>query len=187
MKYRNGTLDPKLSDTAVSLGEHQLVVYLRPHGAFGHGNNCKGLEWGFRQYLSVAAELGGIRFPASARDLKDTTQPTSYQLVAPSPGLLMSIEPWDYNTGTNPAHIGPLPLPIALQTGIHVTKIAEDDIHMSFLLGAALNVPLLENVSSQINTQATLGFYYENDFRGGNYFFMSLGFKLGSLFSGSSK
>ncbi|MEZ4298142.1 MAG: hypothetical protein R3B70_24535 [Polyangiaceae bacterium] len=184
--YRTGALDPVPESAQVSRGETQFVAHLRPHGRFGTGNISEKFA-GIRTYFTVAAELGGIRFPASGRELKNTSQPTSYQLVAPRPGILFTLEPWNYDTAQNPLRLGVIPLPIAFQAGFHLTKITEDDVAVSLIAGGSFNVPLIEGAPSQLGTSVGLGLYYENDLRGGNYFLMTFGFKLGSLLSGATK
>lgn len=186
VKYRVGSFDTGLQGTAVARGEYLFVAHLRPFGRFGSGN-ILGDNVGLRMYVTGSLELGGIRFPASAREIKNTSQPTAFQLVAPRPGVLFTIEPWNYHTGQNALSGYGFPLSPAIQAGFQLTKISEDDVGVSFLAGGSLNVPVFDGAPSQLGTNVSVGLYYENDMRGGHYVLTTFGFKLGSLFSGSTK
>jgi hypothetical protein len=134
----------------------------------------------------VPIEISGLRFPAASVDLKSTSDSEVIQLVNPRTGLLLTVEPWDYDKANHP-----WPVPLRLQTGFHMFQIAQGKPAFSYLLGVSGALPLFDAKSTQAQTTASLGLFYELDLREINsdfnfgrqgHFLISLGFNVLSLF-----
>ncbi|WP_437916139.1 hypothetical protein WME73_15125 [Sorangium sp. So ce302] len=187
--YRGATRDKIVNE--LDTREHsdlRYVARLRPRGLFGW--RCRGDRNGLiyksplclRSYVTASLAFSGFRFPASPRDLRNTSQPADYQYVPPRLGLLATLEPWNYDEGVNAWPANP-----AIQFGAHFLDLGERNVGMSTVLGVAGTFPLVTDISSQLGTKLTAGAFWENDLRGGNHLLLSMSLNIGSLLSGTQK
>lgn len=176
VKYRGGTLE-RAGGQGIHTdhGHLRFVTYLRPRGLFGW--RCC-----VRTYVTATTQLGGLRFPAEPRELRNSSQSPDYQFVSPRLGILGTLEPWDYDQGINPWPLNP-----TLQGGAHFLNLTDGTVELSSLLGVALTVPLVTDISSQLGTKVTVGAFWEHNFLGKDHLLLSLSLNIGSLLSGTQK
>ncbi len=94
-------------------------------------------------------------------------------------GVLLTIEPWDYNRGANFFAI-----PLRLQVGMHLADLAQATFTPSVLVGISAAMPLLESQSKFTQTSVGIGLFYENDLRDRtSHMLLTIGLNLLSLFS----
>jgi hypothetical protein len=128
-------------------------VYLRPRGPFGWN------KLPVRTYVTIPVQLSGLRFPASGYELKSSTDPTVYQFVSPRVGMLIVVEPWNYDLGRNFSPFG-----FSVAGGLSLLQASTNPVSVSTLLGVQLQLPLVES-PSQLGTSISLGLFWENNLR----------------------
>lgn len=167
--------------------DDDFEMLLRPRGPFGFGGSrrSKGTR-GIRMFLTVPLNVTAMRFPASGKDLQNSSQNTVAQMRNFDIGLLASIEPWDYGRRQNA-----LPVPLRFSSGFLVNNWTRAPIGVSWLLGGSVNLPLIEG-TNQLDTSLALGLYWEvdlrqtNPFKTGSHVLLTLGFNIFSLLGAES-
>lgn len=170
--YRSATKD-NIDATALDRADQRFVSRLRPRGPFGW-------KWApMRAYVTLPVQLVGMRFAASAAELRSSKDPTGFQVVTPRLGALGVIEPWDYNSGSNL-----LPLRPSLAGGLMMVDLTKPTLSMSTIAGVQAQAPLIE-ASSQVTTTLSVGLFWEHDLRyHDDHLLITAGANVLSLFAG---
>jgi hypothetical protein len=150
--------------------ETNFKAFANPKGPFA-------VPWDvpLRVFATIPAQITGFRFPAAPRELKSSADSPSYQLLSPRTGLMLGVEPWDYNRGKN------IFLGVRLLGGFHMLQTAEPNIVASFVAGPSFDLPLIDQ--PQIGTSVNIGLFYELDLRDrSSHFIVTTGFNILTLF-----
>lgn len=180
--YRTG-IDGKIDPDERKVRPEQIFeARLRSRGLFGWR---RPRAFPIRTYLTIPVEVSALRFPAASVDLKSTSDSEVIQYVSPRAGILLTVEPWNYDKAQHP-----WPVPLRLQTGLQLFQFAKDKPEFSYLAGVSAALPIFESKSTQTQTSASIGLFYELDLREINgdfnavrqsHFLVSLGFNVLSL------
>lgn len=161
----------------LALGDLEFKANLRPRGRFGW------VMFPIRTFVTIPVELAGFRLPANARELESSSEDSKVQLVTGRTGVLIALEPWDYDRGVNP-----WPIPARLMTGMSLFRLGEGRFVPSAMTGVQLSFPILDlpkgSAEDQLGTDASLGFFWEHDLQegGGNHLMITMGANLLTLF-----
>jgi hypothetical protein len=153
--YRQGA-DSTLGAGDVPVQPHlRFSAMLRSRGTFG-------VPAAVRAFATIPIDVFGIRFGASARDLKSSSSPTQFEVLGPRVGLLVGLEPWDYKHSRNLwAVLGP-----RFVTGLYVFQFTQPNVSVSWVTGAQLTLPIFEQAkTAQLDSSVGFGLYYEVDLR----------------------
>ncbi len=179
-----------VDDDAKEADARTSVAQIRPRGAFGLPPARSRNGEGVRLYATVPVNLAGFRFPASGRDLANSSQSPNVDVTTLDTGLLLAMEIWNYNVAANASAI-----PVYFASGMLFSTIenGKNVVRPNFVLGGGLSLPLLQG-TQQLDTSLALGLYWSVDlrraepFRTGNHFMVTLGANILSLFgAGSAK
>ncbi|MBI2377489.1 MAG: hypothetical protein HYV07_26040 [Deltaproteobacteria bacterium] len=175
--YRSGTV-ARDDSSSVESADMFFRARLRPRGTFGFASLP------VRVYMTVPVSLSALRFPASERSVRSSADSVSVELLTVQAGLLLTVEPWDYNRGRSK-----WAFPVRFQTGFNFLSLGdstEQSFSPSFLLGASVALPIVE-AKPHVGTSVAVGIYYEADFRerypfrDGSALLMTLGFNVFTL------
>ncbi|HKA88110.1 MAG TPA: hypothetical protein VKE22_10605 [Haliangiales bacterium] len=167
--YRPGS-DAFLDDT-----QYIFHARLRPRGPFGY-------RAPIRTFVTIPLNITGVRFPANASQLRSSSDAVSYQAVTLQTGVLVGIEPWNYDDGKNKWS-----LPIRFLGGLNLLDVKNGHFVPSSVLGLSIAMPLIES-PQQLGTSIALGFFWEIDLTSptplayGHRFLVTFGFNVFSLF-----
>lgn len=183
VQYSAGTTPPpENAGTPLLAPDYQFTARLRPPGPFGfgyyrgpHGQRAHSV----RMFVTIPVEGVAFRFPPSMRDLRSTSDNTAVEVLSLRAGVLLTVEPWDYNRGKNPLWV-----PLRLQGGMHLVDLGRGAFAPSTLLGISAALPLLGGAPKFAQTSVGIGLFWENDLRDrSNHFLLTIGLNLLSLFS----
>lgn len=165
----------------VFTGELEFRASLRPRGPYG---------WKvvpIRVFATFPVNVTGVRFPAATSELRASSHPVWGQVSPVQAGVLVAVEPWDYNTGRNL-----WPIPTRFVTGMHLFDLSEGAFTPSWVTGLSVTLPIVNlqkgAAEDQLGTDAALGLFWEVDlrekqpFRYGHHALVTLGVNVLSLF-----
>jgi hypothetical protein len=182
--YLDGTVAPGTGGVQPLSPENQFDVRLRPPGLFGFPYSHGGMNTGrsVRMFVTIPVDGVALRTPASLRDLRSSSDNTGIQIATLRSGVLLTVEPWDYNKGANFFAV-----PLRFQIGMHLIDLGKGSFTPSFLVGASAAIPLVESQSKFTQTSVGIGLFYENDLRDqSSHALLTVGLNLLSLFSPSA-
>lgn len=175
--YRDATGSGQSKTQLIAgLPDRQFRAVLRPRGPFGFRKRQ------IRMFATIPVQISGLRLPAIPRNLRASTDNPYAELTSIRSGVLVALEPWDYDAGRNR-----WALPLRFLAGFNLLSV--DVRGASFeptaTLGVAATFPLLQSdkkIASQIGTSLALGLMGELDLRDAHpYLLVSLGFNVLSL------
>ncbi len=166
---------------ASALSDHEFRAQLRPRGPFGWRSG------GIRTFVTFPIEFVGFRFNARGRDLRASSDSTTAQITTPRLGVLVAVEPWNYDAGANPWAV-----PTRFMAGLHLFELSQGSVAPSMVVGASFTFPLIDlpkgKTQDQLGTDLAVGMFWEVDlqerspFRDGNHFVVTLGLNVLSVF-----
>ncbi len=167
----------------------RFVGRIRSRGAFGWPSSWRGNS--IRAFVTVPANVAGMKFPASPAELRTSEDTTTMQLSTLDTGVLLAVEPWNYRYATNPLVLSPL-----LATGFLFRgfSTAPDQLTRSrplWVLGPQLRFPLNKG-DNQRDIALALGLYWSVDLRqprpvqDGSHLLITFGVDVLSLFGAAS-
>ena len=177
--YRAGTTQLAEVGEARDVRRGELVYQarLRSRGVYG-------IRGKIRTFVTVPVEVAAIRFPARGDELADSSSSPNYQFMSPVVGVLLGMEPWNYDTGRNLWAI-----PMRALGGIHVREVRNHP-ELSVVLGGAVTLPIID-APSELGSSLAVGGYASLDlapsgraFANRLAFVATLGFNVLSLFAG---
>jgi hypothetical protein len=158
----------------------EFRALLRPRG-FGAvvSNHLRG-------FVTFPVRFTGLRFPAKSSDLAASGDRTRVQLTSVQAGVLGVLEPWNYDTRTNP-------LFFRIAGGFNLYDLSTGRFAPASLLGVSATLPILPLEGGpnarNLNSSLALGAFWEVDFdqahpvADGSHFLLTFGLDLASLLS----
>lgn len=153
------------------------TTYLGLRNAYGSG---------VRAFATVAVIPFAVRAPASASELRNSSDAPGVQIVAPRVGVNLVVEPWSYR---NRQHLWASIFPVRLVAGFTLFQVSERVFAPSSVLGAGISLPIAASESaSALSASISFNVLWEHEFRedGGNHLLITSSFDLLSLLSPQS-
>lgn len=153
------------------------TTYLGLRNAYGSG---------VRAFATVAVIPFAVRAPASASELRNSSDAPGVQIVAPRVGVNLVVEPWSYR---NRRHLWATYFPVRLVAGFTLFQVSERVFAPSSVLGAGISLPIAASESaSALSASISFNVFWEHEFRenGGNHLLITSSFDLLSLLSPQS-
>lgn len=179
--YRPGAPTTTPTGGAAAADDFEFRANLRPRGPFGWQRAP------LRVFATIPVNFVGIRFPAAPRDLRSSSSLTAAQVTPIQTGVLVAVEPWNYDTGHNAWVI-----PTRFVTGMHLLDLSHGEFAASWVTGASVTLPLIDlqkgEAEDQLSTDLALGLFWEVDlrepkpFKYGQHALVTLGLNVLSLF-----